>query len=106
MVAGGERGDPAAHAVAADHHAFWIDTERACGGGIVQKGEHGVRVLEIVGEAKVAWAAPRAAVIHGDGVPSGAPRRLGEVEILLVAGKAVEEHEGGMRARTRGEIRN
>lgn len=58
VLRGGERGDPAAHAVADDDEAFRVDAQLCGIGGIAREGEDGVRVLEILGEAIVAGAAP------------------------------------------------
>src|SRR6185295_1400812 len=96
---GSQRGDPAAHAVARDHDALCVDAELAGVRGIGEVREHGVRVLEIVAESELAGAPPRAAVVERNRVPASAPYRLREVDVLLVAGQYVEEHEGGVSPR-------
>ena len=41
--------------------------------------------------------------MHGEDVPAVAAERLGEVDVLLVAGEAVEQDDGGMCLRAGGE---
>src|SRR5262245_43827105 len=53
-------------------------------------------------ERETARAAPAPAIMQRQHVPPCAPRGLGEIEVLLVAGKAVEEQQRGMRSRTGG----
>ena len=77
---------------------------RGGGLGIAQVGEDSVGVFQILGEAVNARASPRAAVVEGDGVPSGAPDGLGEVEVLFVPRQAVEDHQRGMKAGARGLV--
>src|SRR6185437_8231581 len=94
----GEHRNPASHAVTGDDNAPRIDVETPCVAGVAHEGEHRIGIFEIAAEMEDARAAPRAAIIDGDGVPSGAADGLGEVEILLVPGKPVEENECRMRA--------
>ena len=55
-------------------------------------------------ERETARAAPAPTMMQRQHVPPCAPRGLGEIEVLLVAGKAVEEHQRGMRSRTGGGV--
>src|SRR5579872_493696 len=75
-------------------------------GRLGEEPEHGVCILEVVAEAERARAAPRAAIVECDGVPSGAPYRLREIQILLVARQAVQKNERRMRPGAGGEIRD
>ena len=49
-------------------------------------------------------AAPRPSIIEGHGIPAGAPNRLRQIEILLVAGQAVQQHHGRVGARAGRDI--
>ena len=48
--------------------------------------------------------APGAAVVEEEDVVAGAAEGLGDVEVLLVAGEAVEEDDYGMRAGAGGYV--
>ena len=104
IVRDGGGGHVSAHAVADDDDAVRVDAVllRSC--GIEQEADLGVGVLGGVREGEVAFDAPRAAVVHGEHVPAVGAEGLGEVEVLLEAGKAVEDDGGGVRACSGGEI--
>jgi len=106
IVRGSECGDPATHAVSADDESTRVDAETARVRGITEKGEHGIRVLEIVGEPELTWTAPRAAIVHGNGIPPIASYRLRDVEVLLVAGQSVKQHQRRMNAGARCQVRD
>ena len=71
---GGVGDNPASHAVTGEDHSLSVDAE--CGGVGAKISEHGVRVFEVLGEAEVAGAAPRSAVVERHGIPSGASQGL------------------------------
>ena len=103
VCAGLERHE-SAHAVAYEDDALWIRAKsgRIC--GIAEEGDGGVRVLDGVGEGKVAGRSPGAAVVEVKDVPAVAADGLGEVEITLVAREAVEKDDSGVWACSRGDI--
>ena len=75
---------------------------RVC--GIAQVGDGGVGVFDGMGEGEVAGRTPGAAVVEVDDVPPIAADGLGEVEIFLVAGEAVQEEDYGMWCRAGSDI--
>ena len=60
------------------------------------EGDGHIGILQRIGEGEFAGAAPGAAIVQRQHREAGAADRLGEIEILLVAGKAVEQHHGRM----------
>ena len=104
-VAGGYvGGDHASHGVADEDDGFGIGAELLCVDGVAEPGEGSFGVLDAVGEGEGARSAPGAAVVEVEYVPTGASDGLGEVEVPLVAGEAVEEDDGGVRAGAFGGV--
>src|SRR5580658_2222578 len=65
--------------------------------GIAKISEDGVRVLEILRKTKHAGAAPRTAIIEGNGIPACAANGLREIKIFFVARQAVTDDERRVR---------
>ena len=97
-------GHEASHAVTDEDEVGGVDAELFSVGGITQIGDGGLDVFDAVGEGEVAGRAPGAAVVEVEDVPASATNGLGEVEILLVAGEAVEENDGRVRPGARGDV--
>jgi hypothetical protein len=97
VLGGGVSSHEAAHAVADEHDRTGVGAELLCSGWIAKEGDGGLRVFEGVGEREVAGRTPGAAIVEVEDVPACATDGLGEVEVLLVAGKAVEEDCNWMR---------
>ena len=104
VVRAGDSGDHAAHAVADEDEVVRVGAEAGGVGGIAEVGDGGVGVFDGVGEGEVAGGAPGAAVVEEEDVVAGAAEGLGDVEIFFVAGEAVEEDDGGMRACSGGDV--
>jgi len=104
VVGGDVAGHEAAHAVADEDDVGGVGAETLCVGRVAHVGDSGLGVFDGVGEGEVAGRAPGAAIVEVENVPSGAADGLGEVEILLVAGEAVEEDDDGMRACSGGDV--
>ncbi len=104
VVGGDDGGDHAAHGVSGEDDASGVGAEVDGVGGVAEVGDGGVDVFDGVGEGEVAGAAPGAAVVEEEDVVAGAAEGLGEVEILLVAGEAVEEEDYGVRACSGGDV--
>ena len=83
----------AAHAMAADQDAVRIDAILRGVLGLAQEGHRRFGILDRAGEAESAGRAPTAAIVHRQHIPAGAPDRLRQVEILLVAGQAVQQQQ-------------
>src|SRR5260370_15392482 len=81
-----------------------VGAEFARVGGVAQVGDGGLSVFDGVGEGEVAGGAPGAAVVEVDDVPAVAADGLGDVEILFVAGEAVEEEDDGGGAGAFGDV--
>ena len=90
--------------MADDDDAMGVDAVLLIVGGVEEEADLGVGVFGGVLEGEVAFDAPRAAIVHGEDVPAVGAKALREVEVLLKAGKAVEDDRGGVRACSRGEI--
>ncbi len=95
---------PTAHAVADDHQAPGVDAQGLGVLRIAHIGQGRIGVLQVLREAEDTGAAPGAAIIDGDHVPPGPADGLGQVQVLLVAGQAVEQDHGGMLAGPGGQI--
>ena len=91
-------------AVANDDDAMGVDAVLLRVRGIEKETDLGVGILGCMLKGEVALHAPRASVVHGEHVPAMGAEELGDVEILLVAGKAVEDDRGGMRTFSGSEI--
>jgi len=104
VVCGALDGHEASHAVADEDEVGGVDAEFFGVGRVAQIGDGGLDVFDAVGEGEVAGRTPGAAVVEVEDVPARAANGLGEVEILLIAGEAVEEDDGGMRACSRGDV--
>ncbi len=106
LVRCGEHRHPSAHAMPRKDKTRGIDTERARVGRIAEKGEHRACVLQVLREPERARASPRSAIVERYRVPSGAAHGLGEIEILLIPWQPVEQHERGVRAGSRRDVRD
>jgi hypothetical protein len=104
ILRGGVACDEAAHAVAEEDDVVGVGAEFFGVDGIAQVGDGGLCVLDGVGEGEVAGRAPGAAIVEEEDVVAVAAEGLGDVEVALVAGEAVEEDDDGMRAGTFGHI--
>ena len=91
ILRGGVSGHESAHAVADEDDVGGVGAELFRVGGIAQVGDGGLGVFDGVGEGEVAGRTPGAAIVEVDDVPAVAANGLGEVEILFVAGEAVEK---------------
>ncbi len=63
-----------------------------------------LRVFQAMREGEAAGAAPRAAIVQEDDVPSGAADGLGEIGIVFHAGQAVQQDDGRVRPRAARQI--
>ncbi len=100
----GIEAEEAAHAVANDGDFRRVGAVFFGVGGIAEECDRGLRVFDGVGEREIAGAAPGAAVVRDEDVPSGAANGVGEIHVLFVAGESVEEKYDGMRACAGREI--
>jgi hypothetical protein len=73
-------------------------------GRVAQEGHGGLAVGAGAGERELARAAPRAAIVDLQHVPAGPAHGLHQVDIGLVARKAVQEQQGRMRLVARGQV--
>src|SRR3546814_16276513 len=97
-------GHEAANAVARDNDGAGINAVSCDGGGLLKILQGVPGVFGGVGEGEAAGAAPTAAIMEGQDIPSGAAGGLGKVQILLVAGEAVEEEPRRVQAGTGGGV--
>src|SRR5450830_973261 len=79
------RGGEATHAMAADEQAARIDAVLGGIVGLAQEGHRRCSILDRAGNAETAGGTPTAAIVHRQHVPPGAPDRLRQIEILLIA---------------------
>ena len=93
---GGIQGDHAAHAVAKENDTGRVCAETLCVGRVAQIGEGALRVFDRVLEAECPGRSPAAAVIEVEDVPALAPDGLREIEVLLIAGKAMQQKDRAM----------
>jgi hypothetical protein len=64
--------------------------------GCPDEGERCLRIFQILRESEIARTAPRASIVYGDDSPTCATDSLCEVQVLLVARKAMKENERRM----------
>ena len=81
-----------------------VDSQSGCVGRRAQIFKDRSGVLWVLSKAEVAGTAPRAAVVERYRVPARAPRRLGEIEILLVARQSVEDHDRRVKSDSRSLV--
>ena len=79
-----------------DHERAGVDAVARDGGGLLKELQRGEGVFGRVAEGEGARTAPGAAVMERQDIPAGAPRRLRKIQILLIAGKAMEQQQRGM----------
>ena len=84
-------GEHAAHGVSGEDDGVGVGAEFGGVGGGAEVADGGLHVFDAVGEGEVAGATPGAAVVEEEDVVAGAAEGLRDVEVLLVAGEAVEE---------------
>lgn len=89
-----------------NNHAMRINAIFARVFGIEHVAHLHVGVFSGMLEGKIALYSPRSAVMHRKHVPAMCAQILCDVQILLVAGEAVEEHSGRMRPRACRKIKN
>src|SRR6478609_5444517 len=92
-------GNPSAHAVSRDDDTPGIDSELPCIGRVLDECEDRISVFEVPRKTKAAGAAPGTAIVDCDRIPARSANRLRDVEIFLIAGKSVKEHERRMSSR-------
>ena len=81
-----------------------VRVEACSVGGIAEVSESGFGVLHGVAEGEAAGGSPGTAIVEVKDVPAGAADGLREVEVALVAGKAVEEDDRGVRGGAGGDV--
>lgn len=101
---GDDGGDHAAHRVTDEDEVVGVDAEFSGVGGDADVGECGVGIFDGMGERKISWRTPRPAVVEVENVVASAAKGLGDVEVLLVAGEAVEKHNGGVWVGSGGDV--
>ena len=86
--------------MAGDGDALRIDGKPGGNVGSAQPRDDCGRILGHLDEMKLARASPAAPVVERDRIPSGTAYGLRQIQVLLVAGPAVTDHQRGMRAGT------
>jgi hypothetical protein len=101
---GNTRSRKASIAVANNDEALGIDVEFGNDGGILQERKCRNCVLDAAGLRELSQTTPRASVMKGEYVVSGAAESLRNVQALFIAGGAVKIENGGMVSGPRSRI--